>query len=142
MKKNIHTLAELRVEIERLTIEKLEREHRLSGYIKDYANSLKPANLIKSAFGSITSDPSLKGMLKSKGVEAAMGFIVSQLIFKNSNPFVRTAATVLGTGFASNIFGQDGPNYLDKLKVLYKKFKNRKNAGPQNDFNERDIYRG
>ncbi len=142
MKKNIHSLSELRVEIERLTLDKLERERRLSGYIKEYANSMKPANLVKSAFSSISNDPSLKGMLKSKGAEAAMGFLVSQLIFKNSNPIVRTAATLLGTGFATNIFGQDGSQYVNKIKTLYKKFRSRKDDGSQNDFNEEDIYKG
>ena len=122
MKRNIHSLAQLKLEIDRLSSEKHFKEKQLNTYVRDFSQALKPANLVKNIFSSITGNSELKGMLKTKGTEAALGFVVTQLLFKNANPLVRTAATVLGTSFASTIFGDDSAKYVDKIKSLFKKF--------------------
>ena len=142
MKRNIHSLAQLKLEIDRLSSEKHFKEKQLNTYVKEYTQSLKPANLIRNAFTSITGDSELKGMLKTKGTEAAIGFVVTQLLFKNANPLVRTAATVLGTTFASSIFGEEGPKYVEKIKNLYQKFRSKKTDDNPDSFNEGDNYIG
>ena len=140
MKKNIQSRAELKAEIEKLTAEKILAEERLNKKIRDFSVSMKPVNLLKSAFGSMKKDPELTGMIKTRGLEALSGFIISQLIFKNSNPLVRTAATLMGTSFASGVFGDDALKYIDKLKQLYRKFRSKSGNKSSEIFNEGDNY--
>lgn len=142
MKKDIHSRAQLHLEIERLSAEKKLKEQHLNQVIRDYSTSLKPINLIKNAFGSLKNDKDVKGMLKTKGLEAALGFFITQMAFKNSNPLVKTAATVLGTSFASGVFGDDSVKYIEKIKKLYQKFRAKTGRGAPGTFNEEDIYTG
>ena len=142
MKKNIHSRVQLKAEIERLTLEKKVKEQHLNQTIRDYSTSLKPINLIKNAFGSLKNDTDVKGMLKTKGIEAAIGFFVTQMAFKNSNPIIRTAATSLGTSFASGVFGDDSVKYVEKFKKLFQKFRTKIGRGTPGSFNEEDIYTG
>lgn len=135
-------MAQLKLEIDRLTSEKHLKEKQLNMYIKDFSQSLKPANLVRNIFSSITGNSELKGMLKTKGTEAALGFVVTQLLFKNANPLVRTAATVLGTSFATTIFGEDSSKYVEKIKTLFQKFRKKKEETDSEQFNEGDIYTG
>src|SRR6187402_2434274 len=111
MKANITSRSQLQLEIERLTSEKQVREKQLNLHLKEYAQSLKPINMLKSAFNSVKKDPDVKGMLKTKGVEAVITMLVTQLLFKNSNPIIRTAATLFGTSFATGVFGDDASKY-------------------------------
>lgn len=142
MKKNIDSLASLKLEIARLTVEQQMQEKLLGGYLKDYARSMSPANLVKNAFKSITGDPEIKSSFKTKGVEAAIGFVVTQLLFKNANPLVRTAASVLGTSFASGIFGDESTKYIDKIKNFYQRFRKKKEDTGAPLFGEEDNYSG
>lgn len=137
MKKQIRSLAELRLEIENLSVEKHLKERELNKQFQDWSQRMKPANLIKSAFSSLTGDSELKTQLASKGTEAALGFIVTNLLFKNSNPIVRTAATIVGTAFASKVFGEDSSVYIDKIKTLFEKFRKKEDAII---FDEQDNY--
>ena len=137
MKKQISSLAELRLEIENLSVKKHMKERELNKQFKDWSQTMKPANLIKSAFSSLTGDSELKTQLASKGTEAALGFIVTNLLFKNSNPIVRTAATIVGTAFASKVFGEDSAVYIDKIKTLFEKFKKKEDDIV---FDEKDNY--
>ena len=137
MKKQISSLAELRLEIENLSVEKHLKERELNQQFQDWSQRMKPANLIKSAFSSLTGDSELKTQLASKGTEAALGFIVTNLLFKNSNPIVRTAATIVGTAFASKVFGEDSSVYIDKIKSIFEKFRKKEDAII---FDEKDNY--
>ena len=78
MKRNINSLAQLKLEIDRLSSEKKFKERQLNTYVRDFSQALKPANLVKNIFSSITGNSELKGMLKTKGTEAALGFVVTQ----------------------------------------------------------------
>lgn len=142
MSKNIQSVADLKTQIALITEEKSKQELRLKNHVRDFTNSLKPANLIKNAFSSINSDPEIKSTLKIKGAEAAIAFIVTQLLFKNSNPIFRVAATVLGTSFAGKIFGADASKYIDRIKSVYNKFRNKNKEEGSDLFNEEDIYTG
>ena len=141
MKPSIHSLETLRAEILRLKEEKKIRENQLRLSVKHIGNEMKPANLIKSAFHSVSNDSELTSQLKSKGLEAALGFVVTNLLFKNANPLIRTAATVFGTTFASKLFGEESGKVIEKVKSLYEKFKqhSEKSSKP-GEFNEEDIY--
>lgn len=141
MKPAINSLETLRAEIIRLREEKKVRENQLRKSVQHLGNELKPANLIKSAFHSVSDDSELKSQLKSKGLEAALGFVVTNLLFKNANPVIRTAATVFGTTFASKLFGEESGKIIERVKSLYEKI--RKQAEPSakpGEFNEEDIY--
>lgn len=142
MKTKISSRDQLKIEIQRLTLEKQVKENQIKNHVKDYAQAMKPANLVKNAFSSLKGDDELKGMLKTKGIEAAIGFVVTQLVFKNSNPFVRTAATLLGTSFATGIFGEDSSKYIEKIKNIYHKFKAKHDKKGEGLFNEEDVYTG
>ncbi len=141
MKTKIENIDQLREQIIRLSGEKLVKEEMLKARVKDFSQQLKPVNLIKNAFNSIKGDSELKSQLASKGTEAALGFIVTNLLFKNSNPVIRTAATVLGTAFASKVFGEDSSKYIEKIKGLFEKFKKKSGEGENKEFDEEDIYR-
>ena len=140
MSRNIQNLAQLRLEIVRLTVEKQVHEKQISIYVKEYAQSLRPINLLKNAFNSVRGDEELKGAIKTKGLEAAIGFVVTQLLFKKASPFIRTAATILGTSFATNIFGDDSSKYIGKIKELIHKFRSKKEERQSERFNDEDIY--
>ena len=142
MTKNIQSRAELRSEIERLTTEKQISEEKLNSMIREFSQSMRPVNLLKNAFGSMKKDTELTRMMKTRGLEALVGFAVSQLVFKKSNPLIRTAATLMGTSFASGVFGDDALKYVDKLKHLYQKFKSKTSRKESGSFNEEDIYTG
>ena len=141
MKTEIANIHQLREEIVRLSGEKLIKEEMLKNRIKGFSQQMKPVNLIKNAFNSITGDSELKSRLASKGTEAVLGFIVTNLIFKNSNPAIRTAATVLGTAFAGKVFGEDSSMYIEKIKGLFEKFKKKSSEVENKEFNEEDIYK-
>ena len=141
MKKIIRSRAELQAEIDKLTLEKQVSEQNLNRLVRDFSTAMKPLNLIKSAFGSVKSDKELSGRMKTRGLEALTGFVVSQLIFKNSNPLIKTAATLMGTSFASGVFGDDALKYVDKLKNLYQKFRSKNRDTSADSFNEDDIYK-
>ncbi len=141
MKTKIENIHQLREQIIRLSGEKLVKEEMLKARVRDFSQQMKPVNLIKNAFNSIKGDSELKSQLASKGTEAALGFIVTNLLFKNSNPVIRTAATVLGTAFASKVFGEDSPKYMEKIKGLFEKFKKKSKDVEDTDFNEEDNYR-
>lgn len=140
MKTKIHTLEELQHEIERLKEIKSLKEAKLRSDVKHLTVQLKPVNLIKSAFSSLTGDTELKTQVASKGLEATLGFLFTNLIFKNSNPMIRTAAAVLGTAAASKIFGEDSPKYIEKIKLLIDKIKRKRSEAKDASFNEGDIY--
>jgi len=140
MSTSITSLAELKVEIDKLTVERKIKERNLNVHIKEFAISMRPANLIKNAFTSMSKDTELKSMLKTKGAEAAIGFVVTQLLFKNANPIIRTAATLFGTSFATTIFGDDSSKYIEKIKNIYQKFISRKEPVEDEQFNEGDNY--
>jgi hypothetical protein len=139
MNRKIENLVQLQAAIQQLSAEQQLRESKLTSSLKLYAESFKPVNLIKSALRSAGDDKELKSMITSKGAETLIGLVVSQLLFRKSNPFVRTAATVLGTSFASGMLGDQASGYIDKLKALYKKYKSRKNTDTS-EFDEEDIY--
>ena len=134
-------MTELKQEIQRLSAVKQLKEQQLRLKIKDASQQMKPINLIKSAFSSISGDKELKSELAIKGTEAALGFIVTNLLFKNSNPVVRTAATLLGTTFATKIFGEDSSKYIEKIKSIYEKFKKKHSDVSVDEFREEDIYK-
>jgi len=97
--------------------------------------------MLKSAFSSVKKDPDVKGMLKTKGVEAVITMLVTQLLFKNSNPIIRTAATLFGTSFATGVFGDDASKYINKVKTLFQKFKRKSDPKGDEFFDEEDIYK-
>jgi|SRR5688572_23969422 len=142
MKVNISSRSQLKLEIERVTQEKLRQEQQINQHLRDYAQSLKPINMIKNAFSSVNKDQDLKGMFKKKGIEAAVALMVTQLLFKNSNPIIRTAATLFGTSFATGVFGDDASKYITKIKNLFQKFKRKSDQRDNEFFNEEDIYTG
>jgi hypothetical protein len=104
MKTKIDSLATLQLEIERLKSLKAAKDIQLKQSFQHLSNELKPVNLIKSTFNSITKDRELKTQIQSKGLEAALGFVVTNLLFKNANPVIRTAATLFGTTFRFQTF--------------------------------------
>ncbi len=142
MKKHIHSLAALRLEIDKLTAEKEIKEVTIKSHFSNLKENLKPANLLKSAFASFSGNSNFKNELASKGTEAALGFIVSNLLFRKSNFIVKAFATIIGTSFASKIFGDDSSHFIDKIKNLYQKFvKKSSHRKEEVAFNEEDIYR-
>lgn len=143
MKKDIRNRTDLRMEIARLTGEKDVREKMLKENFHSFTDQLKPINLIKSAFRSFTGDSELKSQLASKGTDAAIGFIISNLLFKNANPLIRTAASMLGSTVALKVFGDDSDHYVEKFKALFHKLKTvlKKGENESRTFDEEDIYR-
>lgn len=143
MKRSIRNRADLQMEIARLTGEKNVREKMLKENFHSFTEQLKPVNLIKSAFRSFTGDSELKSQLASKGTDAAIGFIISNLIFKNANPLIRTAASMLGSTVALKVFGDDSGHYVEKFKALFQKLKTvaKKDDKESRAFDEEDIYR-
>ncbi len=142
MKTKIDSLATLQLEIERLKSLKAAKDIQLKQSFQNLSNELKPVNLIKSTFSSITKDSELKNQMQSKGLEAALGFVVTNLLFKNANPVIRTAATLFGTTFASKLFGEDSGNIIGRIKNLYQKIKEKSPDEENKPFDEGDIYKG
>ena len=142
MKYTIRNRADLRREISRLTEERNVREKMMKASMKGFADQFKPVNLVKSFFKSLTGDQELKNQVTARGAEAALGFIISNLVFKNASPLIRTAASVLGSTAAVKFFGDDSGKYIEKIRSLYEKLKNISSTGNKSDdvFDEEDIY--
>lgn len=143
MKRSIQNRADLHIEIARLKEEKVVRERMLKDNFRSLTDQLKPVNLIKSVFSSFSGDSELKSQLASKGTDAAIGFIISNLIFKNASPLIRTAASMLGSTVALKVFGEDSGHYVDKFKALFQKLRTfvKRDDKDSPTFDEKDIYR-
>ncbi len=141
MKAKIDSLATLQFEIERLKNMKAAKDFQLKQSFQNLSNELRPVNLIKSTFNSIAKNNELKSQMQSKGLEAALGFIVTNLLFKNSNPVIRTAATLFGTTFASKLFGEESGNIIARIKTLYQKIQEKSSEDLNKPFDEGDIYK-
>lgn len=139
MPKEIHSLRDLQTEIAILKAKQAVQEEQLRGRLKKMSEDLKPINLIRSTIQSFTQGSGLKGETTKRGAEAAIGFLVSNILFKNFNPVARTVATVVGTGLASELLGEQAGKYIQKFKDLAEKF--RKSGKEKKDlFDEQDIY--
>jgi len=143
MKYTIRNRADLHREISRLTEEKNVREKMMKANLKGFADQFRPVNLVKSFFKSVTGDQDLRNQVTARGAEAALGFIISNLVFKNASPLIRTAASVLGSTAAVKFFGDDSGKYIEKFRTLYDKLKNiaTKNNDTDDIFNEENIYK-
>jgi hypothetical protein len=143
MKYSIQNRTDLRREMARLTEERNIKEKMMKANFKGFADQLRPVNLVKSFFRSVTGDQDLKNQVTARGVEATLGFIISNLVFKNASPLIRTAASVLGSTAALKFFGDDSGKYIEKIRSLYDKLKNISSGKNEtNDiFSEEDIYK-
>jgi predicted lipase len=144
MKRTIRNRGDLQREITRLKEEKLVRERVMNDKIHSITEQLKPANLIRNAFRGFTGDSELKNAMASRGTEAVFGFVVSNLLFKNANPLIRTVASMLGTTAAMKFFGEDSGKYIEQIKNLFRKLKEAAGRQRKEDsmFDEEDIYKG
>jgi hypothetical protein len=140
MTTHIHSINQLRTEKARLQLEKSAIEYRLKNHFKTVTTSVRPANLIKSALGSLASDSEVTGAIKTKGTEAAIGLIMSQLMLKNTNPVIRAVVGVVGSTLATTLLGGDASRYVEKVKSLYRKYKSRHSEKVTPEFDEDDIY--
>jgi len=143
MKYSIQNRTDLRREMARLTEERNIKEKMMKANFKGFADQFRPVNLVKSFFSSVTGDQDLKNQVTARGVEATLGFIISNLVFKNASPLIRTAASVLGSTAAVKFFGDDSGKYIEKIRSLYDKLKNISSGKNEtNDiFSEEDIYK-
>lgn len=143
MKYTIRNRADLHRELSRLTEEKNVRERMMRANMKGFADQFRPGNLVKGFFKSLTGDQELKNQVTARGAEAALGFIISNLVFKNASPLIRTAASILGSTAAVKFFGDDSGKYVEKIKSMYEKLKNYSAGSNENDgvFDEEDIYK-
>jgi hypothetical protein len=118
MSKEISSLTELRREIALLEVKQTIQEEKLRTSLKNLTEELKPVNLIRGAFQSFKKDSNLNGQLAVKGAEAAIGFLVSNILFKNFGFVTRTVASVVGSSVASGILGDQAEKYIEKFKLL------------------------
>lgn len=140
MTTHIHSITQLRSEKARLELEKSALEYRLKQHFITVKASVKPVNMIKSALGSLASDSEVTGAIKTKGAEAAIGLLMSQMVLKNTNPVIRAVVGVVGTTLAATLLGDNASHYVEKIKALYRKYKARHAKKERPDFNEDDIY--
>jgi len=135
--KTINNLDQLKSELQRLQIRKQEKEADLKYQFNNFAEGLKPVNIVKSTLQSAASDGQLKNLILSKGSKALVGFIVSTFIFKNPAPLYRAAATLAGTTLVTSLLERDASEYVEKFRNLVSKFRK---AKEDNLFDEKDIY--
>lgn len=139
MTKPIQSLNELRTEISVLKSRQRLQEEKVRKSVKSLAESVKPANLVKNAIKSFGSDKNLRSDLTLKGAEAAVGFLVSNLLLRNFGPAAKIIASLAGTTVATSILGDHAGKYIDKFKNLFNKF-TKMNAKEETGFDEKDIY--
>jgi hypothetical protein len=138
MSKEIKSLSELRREIALLEARQADQEEKLQIRLKKLTEDLKPVNLIRNAYQSYSRDSGLNSQLVVKGAEAAIGFLVSNILFKNFGPAARTIASVVGSSVASGILGDQAEKYIGKFKNLIQKFKESR-AAHKDMMDEKDI---
>ncbi len=139
MKTHFRSIAELQQEIIRLESEKVVIEKRLKNHFKNVGETFHPAHFIKSAFKSLISDKEVTDTVKSKTAEAAIGLLVSQLILRNSNPLIKAVGGVMGTTMASSVFGDTATYFIDKIKVLYRKYREKHKENGSGETNVDDT---
>ena len=132
-------MSDLRKEIASLQKKQEEQEARLKVSVQRLTESLKPANLIKSTLKSFGSDSKLRGDLTKKGAEAAVGFLISNILLRNFGPAAKTLASLAGTTVATSVLGEHAGTYIEKFKNLIEKFK-KKSGANRDSFDEKDIY--
>jgi hypothetical protein len=143
MNQPITSLAELKAEINRLVIEKERLEIKIQGQVQELYEQVKPANLIRNLFASVSNDTELKNQFAVKGAETILSFIISNIFLRRSSPLIKTIATLAGTTALSQIVGEDASKYLKKAKNFFINLlrKLRKDDRSEPEFNEVDIYK-
>lgn len=139
MSNKINSLKDLKLEIAVLQTKQAVQQDQLKSDIKSLTESLRPANLIRNAIKSFGTDSGLRGDMTRKGAEAAVGFLISNLLLKNFGPAAKTLAALAGTTVATSVLGEHAEKYIGKFKDLIEKFKKKSGAEGDN-FDEKDIY--
>lgn len=140
MNPEIHSLQQLRAEIRRLSDIKKNQEASLIIKTHLLADSLRPENLVKTVFSSLTRSSELKQQVTSFGADATIGYLFSNVILKNANPMLRAISTYAAPVIFSYFFGDESGKYLDKFKNLISRFRRKDKNGQDETFDEKDIY--
>ncbi len=141
MSREIKSYTELKAHIGRLTIERELKELKIRESVQKLSEQLRPANLIKSAFSSVSSDSELRSGFAVKGIETALSFLLTNVVLRKAGPFMKTIATLAGTTMLSQIIGDEGGKYLDKIKSFISRFRKNGDGSDMHEFDEKKIYR-
>jgi len=94
--------------------------------------SVKPINLIKDTFNALTASPDLRNGIGKTVIGAATGFLVKNILFRNSyNPLKVVAGIVMqrvASSFASKNSDKIKFTGLTLFRILLSKLKHNKNG--------------
>ncbi len=119
----IQNLAELKAGIEELQARQDRELPLLKEHFMDLADSLKPGNMIKSAFREIISTPELKSNVVKSAIGLTAGFLATKTFLgRTPNPLARliigSIAGMVTAGRASKVVSgikSAGSNLLKKM---------------------------
>ena len=128
----INSSDELQASISNLENKQLQERKELSEGLHEVYDSLKPSNLLKSAFSEIVASPEIKGNIVNASIGLTAGYLVKKLIVRqSSHPLTRIAGTVAEVGVMSFVSKHDeeikryGKAFLKGLIALRKYRNNR-----------------
>ena len=91
--------------------------------------SLKPLNLIKSAFHEVTNSPEIKGNLLNNAIGLGTGFVSKKIVMGNShNPIKKVLGTLLQFGVANLVSKHSEDIKLIGGNLLSRIFRSRKTS--------------
>ena len=137
--KNIQNSKELKEEIQRLSIVKLELEKKIETRVKDIISTYHPANLTRTVIDTILTDKSVSEQIASRSSKFFTGLVIDHILLRNSSFLVRKAITMAISPLLARLARQDVSVILDKIKSHVDKLFSEKDKG-DSEFNEEDIY--
>ncbi len=124
----ITTVAQLKEEILLLKIRHAREEQLLKRQFNLMSESLKPLNLVKSAFKDMTSSPALKNNIGDTAIGMTTGYLSKKLLTGAShNPLIKLFGIVLQVGVANFVTKHPGAIKSSGLNILKKIFNKRSN---------------
>ena len=124
------------------TLEEIRDKQRteLKLHFEETFDSLKPLNIIKNSFKSITHSPDLKNQFVDSGIGIASGVLVKNILFRSTHNPIKKIGVVMLQALITNLAAKNSDKIksagISLLSTILKARKNHK----RKVFSENEIY--
>jgi hypothetical protein len=121
----IKNYLQLESEIKRLTDIRKAQELTLISNLNSVRQSLQPANILKSAFTTLSGDNISGKEAVSKALKAGLGYAFIKVLFRASNPLMQVIGATIAPAIATRLINKNTATYLLTLVKRIKSWKNK-----------------
>ncbi|MEO7312636.1 MAG: hypothetical protein ABIX01_19780 [Chitinophagaceae bacterium] len=109
---SINTADALKTHIETLEIKKKLKGNELKSKVQEHLENLKPANLIRSAWGHVANSPQIKETILDNGIGLAAGYVSKKILVGKSHSPIKKLIGALAQYGVANVVA----NHPDGIK--------------------------